>query len=67
MGSAEKILSLVADGDSQHYEASWSSRLQFDMIVLYISVGISFRQCSRLLQLSKEISGLGSLGNIRNP
>ena len=60
-GSVEEIISLVADGDSQHYEVSWSSRLHFDMIVSYISVGISFHQCSRLLQLSKEISGLGSL------
>ena len=59
MGSAEEIFSLVADGDSQHYKASWSSRLQFDMIVSYISVGILFRQCSRLLQLSKKKSGLG--------
>ena len=34
------------------------------MIVSYISIGISFCQCSKLLLHSKEISGLGALENI---
>jgi hypothetical protein len=63
--TANDILTLVGDeGDYQHYEASWSNKLQFKMIVSHISVGISLRQCSNLLLQSKEISGLGALENI---
>jgi hypothetical protein len=34
------------------------------MIVSHISVGISFRQCSKSLLQLKEMSGFGALGNI---
>ena len=63
--TADDIFTLVGDeGDDQHYEASWSNKLQFKMIVSHISVGISFLQCSKLLLQSKEFLGLGALGNI---
>ena len=60
----QDIFTLVDDTETSHYEISWPNRLQFKMIVKYISVGISFQQCTKLLVISKEISGLGTIGNI---
>ena len=34
------------------------------MIVSYVSVGISFRQCARLLRETKETTGLGCIGKV---
>ena len=63
--SAKDIITFVGDEEeAQHYEASRPNKFQFAMIVPYFSVGISLRQCSKLLLLPKEISGLGALGNI---
>ena len=60
-GSAKDIFTLVGDEEeAQYYEASWPNKLQFAMIVSYISVGILFCQCSKLLLHSKEMLGLGA-------
>ena len=64
--NVEDIFTL-ANGDNEaeeQYKASWSNKLQFAMIVLHLSVGISFCQCSQLLLHSREITGLGEVGNI---
>ena len=45
-------------------QALWPNKLQFEMLVSYISVGIFFQQCARLLLQSKEITGRVALGNI---
>ena len=46
----------------EYYEVSWSNKLLFEMIVSYVSVGISFRQCARLLRETRETTGLGCIG-----
>ena len=53
------------EGMEDHYYAIWSNKIQFEMIVSFVSVGVSFRQCDRLLLLIKETLGLGNvIGNI---
>ena len=48
--------------NEDYYEASWNNRLQFELIVSYISMSMSFRQCSRALEEVKVKCGLGAVG-----
>ena len=60
----QDIFILVDNGETIYYEASWSNKLQFEIIVSYIAVGNSFRQCEKLMLVTKGTTGLGTLGNI---
>ena len=62
--AAADMFNLVSNDESEFYQAVWPNALQFEMIVSYVGVGTSFRQCAELLLRTKEKSGLGALGNI---
>lgn len=46
------------------YSASVASVLKLNLIVKFISIGVSFRQASRLYMAMKEEIGLGLLGSV---
>ena len=65
MTSNLEIFSGISNEEGvEYYGVSWSNKLLFKLIVSYISVGVSFRQCTQLLHETKETTGLDCIGNI---
>ena len=65
MTSNFEIFSAIPNEEGvEYYEASWSNKPLFELIVSYVSVGVSFRQCARLLRETKETTGMGCIGNV---
>ena len=61
--SVDDLFKLVVENGEEHYEASVSNKIQYELIVSYVSIGVSFRQCSRLLLSCKELANLSEVGN----
>jgi hypothetical protein len=54
----------VLNEDDQVYVASVKSILKMNLIVKFVTVGVSFRQASRIYQSAKEKTGMGMLRSI---
>jgi hypothetical protein len=60
--ASEQFQLVGEEGQEKRYQAIWSNKLQLELIVSYVSIGISFRQASSLLLQTKEKTGLGYIG-----
>lgn len=47
----------------ERYLLTYQNILQFKLLVTYISLGLSFRQCVGVLQSTKEHTNMGQIGN----
>ena len=54
----------AADVDTERYRIRLKNPAQFYLIADYLSVGASFRMASRILAMTKESTGLASLGSV---
>ena len=54
----------AADVDTARYCIRLKNPAQFYLIADYLSVGVSFRMVSRILAMTKESTGLASLGSV---
>ena len=50
------------EGEEDQYCVIIKGKIQFNMIVRNIANGLSFRQASRMIQITREETGLGKLG-----
>jgi hypothetical protein len=55
--AALKLFKLVDDGDESCYRVIILHPTQFSLVVAYVSRGVSFRQCARILADTKRILG----------
>ena len=63
--SATKMFELVSEEETgERYETTWTNKLQFDLIVSFVAVGVSFRQAENLLNEAKKQTGLGCIGSL---
>ena len=47
MTSNLEIFSAISNEEGvEYYKVSWSNKLLFELIVSYVAVGVSFRQCA---------------------
>ena len=54
---------LICSTETDRYRIEISNRLQFDLIVDYVSAGASFRSASRILQMTKNRTEMASIGS----
>ena len=61
----ERALSIfkVNEDDTRYYSIEIKNRVQFDLAVDYLRVGSTFRMASRIVTMTKERTGLASIGS----